>query len=186
MSELWLEKYTSEKMYVIDPFIPHLMATNTPFILDTHKTVQGQPLNAMLREAGYSFLYGLPFNGIRSGERQIITYCSNLPYATLKKDDHLARIRMLAVILITQFSVAEQRDPETIKHFDRPQLTPRENQALSWLARGLRNDRIAQSMAISEVTVRKHLRSARTKLGANTREQALSIALHRGLIRFQG
>lgn len=85
MSEQWLEKYTDEKMFEIDPFIPHLMATNKPFILDTHKTVNSQPLNAMLREAGYSFLYGLPFNGIRSGERQIITYCSNLPYATLKK-----------------------------------------------------------------------------------------------------
>lgn len=93
---------------------------------------------------------------------------------------------MLAVILVTQFSAPEQRDPETINHFGRPQLTAREKEALSWLAHGLRNIRIAQRMAISEVTVRKHLLSARTKLDANTREQAIGIALHRGLIGFQG
>lgn len=186
MSDQWLKKYTDEKLFQIDPFIPHLMATNKPFILDTHKTVQGQPLNAMLRDAGYSFLYGLPFNGIRSGERQIVTYCSEQPYALLKKGEQLARIRMLAAILITQFSAPEQRDPETVKYFGRTQLTPREKEALSWLAHGLRNDRISQRMSVSEVTVRKHLRSARTKLGANTREQAIGIALHRGLINFQG
>lgn len=182
MSEQWLQKYTDEKLFEIDPFIPHLMETDKPFALDTTQTIEGQPLNEMLRAAGYNFLYGIPFNGARAGERQIVTYCSAMPYAELRKGARLSYIRMLAAILITQFSASDKRDAEIVEQFGRAQLSPREKETLTWLAHGLRNDRIAEQMGISEVMVRKHILSAREKLSANTREQALSIALHRGLI----
>lgn len=182
MSDEWLQKYTEEKLYEIDPFIPHLMTTNKPFALDTSKIDKSQPLNEMLLAAGYRFLYGMPFNGVRANERQVVTYCSDLAHDGQGMTAHLARIRMLAAVLITQFSAADHRDADTVEHFGRKQLTPREKQALTWLAHGWRNDRIGAEMGISEVMVRKHLLSARTKLGASTREQALGIALHRGMI----
>lgn len=182
MSDEWLKKYTDEKLYEIDPFIPHMMATNKPIVLDTRKTDKSQPLNEMLLAAGYRFLYGMPFNGVRAGERQVVTYCSDLAHDAEGINAHLARIRMLASILITQFSAADHRDSDTIEHFGRNQLTPREKQTLRWLADGLRNDHISAKMGISEVMVRKHLLSARDKLGASTREQALGIALYHGMI----
>ncbi|MBW8270378.1 helix-turn-helix transcriptional regulator [Caldovatus aquaticus] len=63
-----------------------------------------------------------------------------------------------------------------------PRLSPRERECLSWLAAGLRNDRIAERMGIARATVDLHLARARRKLGAATREQALAKALSFGLI----
>ncbi|MEL6678546.1 MAG: LuxR C-terminal-related transcriptional regulator [Pseudomonadota bacterium] len=62
-------------------------------------------------------------------------------------------------------------------------LTTRERDALRWLAEGHRVDRIAERMGVSNRTVEVHLASARHRLGAKTREQALAIALSSGLFR---
>lgn len=67
--------------------------------------------------------------------------------------------------------------------FSDPQLTPRERETLTWLAGGNRIDRIGEKMGIRPVTVAKHLTSARTKLRARTREEALAIAITRRLIQ---
>jgi len=61
-------------------------------------------------------------------------------------------------------------------------LTPREIECLEWLGRGLTNGAIAKQLGITVATVALHLTNARVKLGAATREQALVIALKRGLI----
>jgi DNA-binding CsgD family transcriptional regulator len=56
-------------------------------------------------------------------------------------------------------------------------LTLRETDVLCYLAAGLRNDAIAWKLGIAEVTVRAHVTSARQKLGASTREEAIAIAV---------
>jgi DNA-binding CsgD family transcriptional regulator len=56
-------------------------------------------------------------------------------------------------------------------------LSPRERECLLWLAKGLRNDRIAERMGISNPTVEMHVAHARRKLNAATREQALAKAI---------
>jgi DNA-binding CsgD family transcriptional regulator len=61
-------------------------------------------------------------------------------------------------------------------------LTIRERECLLWLAKGFRNDRIAERMGISNPTVEMHLTNARRKLGAFTREQALARAVALRLI----
>ena len=61
-------------------------------------------------------------------------------------------------------------------------LSPRESESLSLLAQGHRNKAIALAMDISEPTVEFHISNARKKLGTKTREQAVALAVHRGLI----
>lgn len=61
-------------------------------------------------------------------------------------------------------------------------LTPREKQCLELLSAGLRNERIAQQLGVSEVTVRLHFTNARNKLRTATREQAVAKATMLGLI----
>ena len=61
-------------------------------------------------------------------------------------------------------------------------LTTRERECLSLLARGMRNDRIAEELDVSMVTVEFHLANARRKLNSATREQALAIAVQMGLV----
>lgn len=62
-------------------------------------------------------------------------------------------------------------------------LSPREMEVLNWLAAGLRNDRIAEKMQISSVTVNFHIMSIKKKLHAKTREHAVAIAFIKKLIR---
>lgn len=61
-------------------------------------------------------------------------------------------------------------------------LSPRERQCLTMLASGLRTARIAERMQVTPVTVEYHLRNARRKLGALTREEALASSIRRGLL----
>ncbi|EEW25684.1 helix-turn-helix transcriptional regulator [Rhodobacter ferrooxidans] len=61
-------------------------------------------------------------------------------------------------------------------------LTPREVDCLSWLAAGLRPDQIAETLGIGYRTVDKYIVSARGKLRARTRDQAVAKALTLRLI----
>lgn len=56
-------------------------------------------------------------------------------------------------------------------------LTRRERDTLSYLARGLRVQRTADKLGISEATVELHLRNARRKLKARTTAQAIAHAV---------
>jgi len=62
------------------------------------------------------------------------------------------------------------------------QLSNRERECLVWLCHGLRTQRIANRMGISVSTVEFHLRNARNKLGAATREQTVATAVKFSLI----
>jgi len=61
-------------------------------------------------------------------------------------------------------------------------LTDRELQVLRGAANGLDNRAIADSLAISQQTVKNHLNSACRKLGLNDRTQAVLYALRRGWV----
>jgi DNA-binding NarL/FixJ family response regulator len=61
-------------------------------------------------------------------------------------------------------------------------LTGRESGVLRLVADGLTNKAIGLRLGISEHTVKFHLGSAMTKLGAASRAEAVAVALRRGLI----
>ncbi len=60
-------------------------------------------------------------------------------------------------------------------------LTPREAEILTLVARGMTNRAIAESLVISEKTVRNHVERTYTKIGASNRVGASLYALERGL-----
>jgi DNA-binding NarL/FixJ family response regulator len=61
-------------------------------------------------------------------------------------------------------------------------LTPRELEVLSLIAEGLSNKAIASRLTIRESTVKDHVNSMLEKLGAQSRTEAVTLALRRGLI----
>lgn len=63
-----------------------------------------------------------------------------------------------------------------------PQLSPRENEALTFLALGYSRAQIAQTLSISEHTLRVYVESARFKLGALNTTHAVAVAIAQGLI----
>ena len=61
-------------------------------------------------------------------------------------------------------------------------LTAREREVLELVSQGLSNKLIARSLQISEHTVKYHISSITTKLGAASRTDAVSRGVRRGLI----
>jgi DNA-binding NarL/FixJ family response regulator len=61
-------------------------------------------------------------------------------------------------------------------------LTPREIEVLEQVASGNSNKMVADRLNISEDTVKAHMRSVLSKLGANDRTHAVTIALRRGFL----
>jgi two-component system NarL family response regulator len=69
------------------------------------------------------------------------------------------------------------------EHVSRPELTEREHEVLRRIARGDSNRDIGDSLFISEGTVKTHVKSILTKLGAAGRTEAVAIASQRGLVQ---
>jgi DNA-binding NarL/FixJ family response regulator len=66
------------------------------------------------------------------------------------------------------------------------QLTSREIEVLNKLVRGLANKEIAESLKISEYTIKDHLKSILAKLRVADRTQAVTAALQRGIVHLEG
>jgi DNA-binding NarL/FixJ family response regulator len=71
--------------------------------------------------------------------------------------------------------------PADVEELSEP-LTSREREVLELLGRGLSNKHIAQELYISEHTVKFHVSSLYTKLGVNSRAEAVSQGARHGLI----
>jgi len=68
--------------------------------------------------------------------------------------------------------VALAHQPSNLGH----DLTQREREVLALLVTGLPNAQIAERLAISQATVKYHVRSILNKLGAASRTEAVSLA----------
>jgi len=67
----------------------------------------------------------------------------------------------------------------------RADLTERELEVLRLAARGLRNRAIAKEIGRTEATVKVHLKHVMAKLGVTDRTEAVTAALHRGIIHLE-
>ena len=63
-----------------------------------------------------------------------------------------------------------------------PHLSPRQQEMLTAITKGLSNAEIGQLFGISGVTVKKHLSVVFTKIGAANRSEAVAIALRENLV----
>jgi DNA-binding NarL/FixJ family response regulator len=65
------------------------------------------------------------------------------------------------------------------------ELSDREREVLRLLVRGASNKGIAQELSLSENTVKAHISHIFTKLGVQSRAEAVAVALQRGLVPLQ-
>lgn len=72
---------------------------------------------------------------------------------------------------------------EIAEHSGEEPLTPRELQILTLIAGGGSNKSIAYALQISEDTVKGHVSSILSKLNANDRTHAVTLAIRRGVIQ---
>ena len=65
----------------------------------------------------------------------------------------------------------------------KPELTSRQTEILTYVAKGLNNREIAEQIGIGTDCVKAHLKTAFARLGAASRSEAVAIALRTGFLR---
>jgi DNA-binding NarL/FixJ family response regulator len=85
----------------------------------------------------------------------------------------------LTARLIDEFKHRGDRKTLDLDGSKRVELTPREWDVLELLEDGLSTAQIAGRLALSQVTVRRHLSTLLHKMGASTREQARRLLAER-------
>jgi len=192
MDDGWMSDYMAEELYEIDPFITHLNTSLDPIFWQAGSRVPGDKGKTGMDvfydglSEKYQSTIGSPFLSGTTGNRKILTFASDhdlngLGIGDAAEPERQQKMKILLSLIAAHVGVAVPSSgnlytPDTV------QLSPREIEILQLLAQGLMNARIAEKLGIAEITVRKHTISARLKLGASTREQALSIAILNDLI----
>jgi DNA-binding NarL/FixJ family response regulator len=89
-----------------------------------------------------------------------------------------AMTRQTTARLLNGLAEQSQRPPDLVES-----LTEREVELLRLVAEGLGNKAIAQRLAVSENTVKYHMKNILQKLGAQNRAEAIAHALRAGLFK---
>ncbi|WP_298846251.1 LuxR C-terminal-related transcriptional regulator [uncultured Ruegeria sp.] len=193
MTKPWLEQYERGGYAEADPMLAQVYnGTESLYVQaaslraeDGHSELTVR-LNYGLNEAGYIHLFSL-IVPCPDNEAKLVVLASDRPEMHEVMTGQDRSMRILATILATNLGAETPDDHGRVYDIaslvDRElELTPRETEVLTLLAEGFRNERIADTLNLSEVTIRAHLQSARQKLQAPTRESALVRAMQLGLI----
>lgn len=96
--------------------------------------------------------------------------------ATLRRD----LLDTIRAVYLGQRRVPPEMASELAEHALDDQLTEREVEVLKHVASGCSNKSVAERLRISEDTVKGHIRNILSKLNANDRTHAVTIALKWG------
>lgn len=186
LPETWMEEYVATDLARGDHALWHCMQALTPVATGIAKAddlglgeLERHFLRAAEAETGLKTGLCVPVRSARPRQLGGVSLGTRLPKDTFDRiiAEHGASIH----IAILHFHVHAQTLRQREATADAP-LSARERECLLWLGRGLRPDQIADRLGLARVTVDLHLRGARRKLKAATREHALAIAVSQGLI----
>jgi DNA-binding NarL/FixJ family response regulator len=119
------------------------------------------------------------YSGDAKALRALKAGASGYLLKSLIRSDLLCAIRSVHA---GQRSIPRQVADELAEHVGDETLSERELEVLRQVAAGNSNRRVALALGISEETVKAHMKNILSKLGANDRTHAVTIALKRGII----
>ncbi|MBW7849771.1 MAG: autoinducer binding domain-containing protein [Rhodospirillales bacterium] len=190
MDREWIEYYTDQRFDEVDATLKSVQTgATTPLFTGVHLSASfdrltGEEQNVMrlAGEAGWKSAMVLPltssFDASRNGGG--ISIAGGMPEREFWS---LVRRHGLEMMVLAETLHRRIGGPIAQQLFQLPALSPRERDSLSYIARGLRIDQIADKLGIARVTVEMHLRNARKRLQARTLPQAVATAMRLGQIR---
>lgn len=183
--EWWHRYYVENNAIEYDYIINHILTGNGPLLYGCDNDIDNPLLckkaQKLIQMTTSEFNYGsgitMPsfYNNKRIGG---INVC--FPETVSQLND-VPTDRILELLLVSS-TAHERLYVLTSKNTHAISLTPRQQECLTWLACGLTSQDIADKIGISHHTVKMHIDSAKERLGATTRIQAVAKALTAGLI----
>lgn len=182
----WRERYREAGYARFDHLVTHCAKRLEPLMVDARKESENQrhPLQTrnMYREVlaqGFRSCITIPLRGHTGTALGAMNLIGSLSLLDL-----MSTIAGRLGTYVAAAWVAHERLQILLIHetTQRLGLSRQELKCLFWLSGGLRTDQIAERLEVSRPTVDFHFKKAREKLGAATREEALTIALRAGLI----
>lgn len=178
----WVERYLNQGYARIDPVVQGCLRRFHPVDwrrLDwSGKAVReflGEATDAGVGHQGFS----VPIRG-PSGQFALFTVSDNRKDSEwMKYTESHVRDLILAAHFVNQKALEIERGSDEA---DVGQLSPRETDALTMLAMGYNRAQAADSLSISEHTLRVYIESARYKLGAQNTTHAVAKGLTMGLL----
>ena len=191
MSHQWLDEYTGEKYYEVDPVILNMPLENK-FQIRATGSLKNSPTASRrmidfdqgLADSGHNSMLSANFNTNFNRDHKLIVIASDITVNEFSKILPDRHVQHLMAIIAAYIAVPRDGTLKGVSNFGGNILSMRDREALSWLAAGLQNAEIAEKMNVAEITVRKRLAVIRNKLGAKTRDQALAIAIRDGYFWF--
>lgn len=100
----------------------------------------------------------------------------------LKEMVHTEIVRAIRIVHTGKRFIPQEVTQQLNGYFPEVALTPREIEVLSLVARGFGNKEVGDVLGTAPGTVKAHVQSILSKLGAKDRTHAVTIALRRGII----
>src|SRR3712207_6708488 len=172
----WIERYSSQNYFEVDPVGQNVLATSSPFLWGDAPYRKDRTLSG--RMMGEAAEFGLR-DGFCVPIYSATGWQSAFSFAHDRKVDagpkELAAAHLLALTADGRLRVLHSEEPHA-----RKRLTPRERDVLAWAAAGKSAWETSALLGISEATVITHLDHIRRKLNAANTTHAVVVALQTG------
>lgn len=185
---LWLEEYDQAGFSEVDPLVRGALTRHAPLLIDIAGEDKRNPASGKLRDwRATSMSYG--YNFLISHACYYGDY--GMGVALSCRDDPLCLFgpgTMRAFSAVSAMMATSLIEPENDIHegwaygAQLQHLVPAERDVLAYVANGLPEHRIAEALKVSEFEVWRLIRSASLKMRVKTKEQALAMAILRGLV----
>ncbi len=180
----WLNKYDSQKLYLVDPTVTHCATKSTPLVWSPEIFSERRQRNLYEEANSYGLRSGvtLPIHGA-NGEFGIVCFVSDRKPE--KQFDRHVRANLAALCCLRDFvleSAGGFMKPGSSQKADDLRISSRELECLKWAAEGKSSWEIGRILSCAEATVNFHFTNIRRKLNSKSRQQAVVKAIKLGLI----
>lgn len=189
----WVLQYERENYVEIDPRVSLAASHSAPVPWDKTIALENSPvkqhpkvLQFLADAAGYGIRSGVAW-GLRNPQHHGVIIVLNSPEPTFGPAQRQQLAENIGDILtfatyFHEFFVRNFVNTGMPSRLRGATLTEREIRILEFVARGLTAEDIAMKLGLAARTVRFHVDSARTKMGALNREEAIALVAKAGLI----
>ncbi|WP_153102311.1 helix-turn-helix transcriptional regulator [Paraburkholderia hayleyella] len=177
----WREQYEANGYAAIDPAVNHALHSLAPLVWSD--SMYGSAAQQQFREEALA--YGLGTGAtfpVHSREGDVALLSMSVAGSRRRAGAHLKQNLVWGPFIATMMQEAMHKIVKGDALKQRPELTPRENEVLNWLASGKTNWDISVLLGISEHGVVHHVRNILGKFDVPTRRQAVAKAIALGMI----